>query len=296
MTDAAIPQLVEPDWLEERLDEPDLRIIDCTVHLEFDPETGERHTESGRDDWNRAHVPGSVFVNIPTALSETDDPDYPYQLPSEDEFAATMEQLGVGDDHRVVLYDSEGNAWAARVWWLLRTFGFDRAGVLNGGFATWTAQDRPVSSADDRPTPSRASFTPDVRPELIVDKADVLAAIDDETCCLINGLRPEDHDGDGTVKYGRPGRIPSSANVPAVGETGIVDQETAQYRSREELRRWFAEAGALDADRVITYCGGAIAASSVAFALALLGVDDVAVYDGSLAEWGRDESCPMVSD
>ncbi|SEH18194.1 thiosulfate/3-mercaptopyruvate sulfurtransferase [Natronorubrum sediminis] len=292
MTDADVPQLVEPSWLEGRLHEPDLQVIDCTVHLNFDPETGARRTESGRSDWEQAHIPGSVFVDIPTDVSVTDDPAYPYQLPSSEQFAEAMSRLGVGDDRRVVLYDSTGNGWAARVWWLLRTFGFTRAGVLNGGFTTWTAQNRPVS--DDQPSPSRATFTPDVRPRLIADKDDVLAGIDDEECCLINGLRPADHEGSGLVKYGRPGRIPSSVNVPAVGETAIVDPETARYQSLDELRGRFGEVGALDAERVIAYCGGGIAASSVAFALTLLSVDDVAVYDGSLAEWGRDESCPMV--
>ncbi|THE63403.1 sulfurtransferase [Salinadaptatus halalkaliphilus] len=293
MTDDTMPDLVEPDWLEARLDEPDVQVIDCTVHLSFDPETGTRHTESGRADWEQGHVPGSAFVDIPTELSETDDPDYPYQVPSSDEFAAAMERLGVGDDSRVVLYDSAGNSWAARVWWLLRTFGFDRAGVLDGGWATWIDGDRPVSEA--QPEPTRATFTPEYRPDLIVDKDDVLAAINDPDCALINGLRPEDHSGDGLRKYGRLGRIPSSENVPAVGERAIVDQETARYQSLETLRQRFAQVGALEADRVLTYCGGGIAASNVAFALTRLGVDDVAVYDGSLAEWGRDESCPMVT-
>lgn len=216
MTGDEIPQLVDTEWLAARLDAPDLRVLDCTVHLEIDRETGEIHTESGRDGWVDEHVPGSVFVDVLGELSETEDPDF----------------------------------------WLQ---------------------------------------APDPRPELFADREEVLASIDDGACRLVNALRTEDHLGDGPVKYGRPGRIPSSVNVPAAWENGVVDPDTAPFRSREELRRTFARVGATDRDRVITYCGGGIAASSVAFALDLIGVDDVAVYDGSLAEWGADPDLPMTT-
>jgi len=284
MTADPVPSLVDPDWLEPRLDEPDLRVLDCTVHLEFDPETGARRTESGRPDWERSHVPGSAFADVPGDLSAA-DPSYPYERPSPDRFADAMEALGVGDDSRVVCYDSAGNAWAARVWWLLRAFGFDDAGVLDGGWDRWTAEGRPVST--EPPTDREVTFTPEPRPELFVEREAVLEAIEDEGCRLVNALRPEDHAGTGLVKYGRPGRIPGSVNVPAVGEEAIVDPEDDTYLPREALRERFAEAGATGSDRVITYCGGGIAASSAAFALHLLGVEDVAVYDGSLSEWGR---------
>lgn len=292
MSTETVPSLVEPDWLEPRLRDPDLRVVDCTVHLDFDPGTGARNAESGRADWADSHVPGSVFADVREDLSAA-DPEYPYQRPTPERFADAMEELGIGDDSRVVLYDAAGNGWAARGWWLLRAFGFDRAGVLNGGWERWTAEDRPVSA--DPPADRDATFTPEPRPELFVDRETVLEAVDDETCRLVNALRPEDHAGTGLVKYGRPGRIPGSVNVPAVGEEAIVDPKDETYLPREELRRRFADAGVTDGDRVITYCGGGIAASSAAFALHLLGIEDVAVYDGSLAEWGRTD-LPMETD
>lgn len=287
-----VPSLVEPEWLEARLETPNVRVVDCTIHLSFDPETGARQSESARTDWERGHIPGSVYADLQADLS-ADDPDYPYQRPSSERFADAMESLGIGDDSRVVLYDAAENMWAARVWWLLRAFGFDRAGVLNGGWDRWTAEDRPVSTAP--PTDREVTFTPEPRPELFVETEAVLDAIDEDSCSLVNALRPEDHAGTGLVKYGRPGRIPSSVNVPATGDEAIVTSGDNTFLSQDTLRERFADAGVTDSDRVITYCGGGIAASSAAFALHLLGIEDVAVYDGSLAEWGRTD-LPMETD
>lgn len=287
-----VPSLVAPDWLESRLGESDLRVLDCTLHLSFDPETGARHTESGRPDWAASHIPGSVYVDVQDQLTAT-DPAFPYQRPTPARFADAMESLGVGDDTRVVLYDRAQNSWAARVWWLLRSFGFDRVGILNGGWERWIADGRPTST--DPPEQRAVTFTPDPRPELVADREQVRTAIEDEACSLVNALRPADFDGSNVVKYGRPGHIPGSVNVPAVGESAIVDADNQTYLPRDALRARFADAGVTDGERVITYCGGGIAASSAAFALSLLGVDDVAVYDGSMAEWGRTD-LPMETE
>lgn len=294
MSDQAIPQLVEPDWLVDNLDAPDLQVLDCTVYLDIDQDTGEIDATSGYSDWQEGHIPGSAFADMMTDFSVTEDPAFWFERPSADTFAEEIANLGVSDESRVVLYDATDlNIWAARLWWLLRVFGFDRAGILNGGWTQWTREGRPISTTT--PEPNRGTFTPNFRSDLIASKDEVLDAIDDSGTCLVNALRTEDHVGDGPVKYGRPGRIPGSVNVPAAWDHGIVDPNTARYRPRNELRRMFARVGAFDQERVITYCGGAISASSVAFALTLVGVENVAVYDGSLDEWGNDDSLPMVT-
>jgi thiosulfate/3-mercaptopyruvate sulfurtransferase len=118
----------------------------------------------------------------------------------------------------------------------------------------------------------------------------VLAALGTDRTCVLNALTEEQHRGTGGVNYGRPGRIAGSANVPA---RDLVDPKTHAYLPADVLRAKFAAAGALDAGRVITYCGGGIAASSDAFVLTLLGRDDVAVYDASLSEWAADPALPM---
>jgi thiosulfate/3-mercaptopyruvate sulfurtransferase len=117
----------------------------------------------------------------------------------------------------------------------------------------------------------------------------VLAALGDDRACVLNALTEEQHRGD-VVTYARPGRIAGTVNVPA---RDLVDPETHAYLPADALRAKFAAAGALDAGRVITYCGGGIAASSDAFVLTMLGREDVAVYDASLSEWAADPSLPM---
>ena len=287
MTAWARPQyLVETDWLAQHLDDPGVRVLECTVYLHPRPEGGFR-AEAGRAKWAESHIPGAGFADLTQELSDRTS-KLNYMMPSAGQFAEAMGRYGVGAGVRVVLYDRAVNMWAARVWWMLRAFGFDAAAVLNGGFKKWSVEGRPVAT-DDGARPAR-KFVVMPRPELIADKHAVLAGVGDRATCLLNALTAEQHTGMGGVVYGRPGRITGSTNVPA---RDLVDPATHAYLSPEVLRGRFAAAGALDAGRVITYCGGGIAASSDAFVLTLLGKDDVAVYDASLSEWANDPSLPM---
>lgn len=279
--------LVETDWLEAHLDDPDLRILDCTVFLR--PVDGGVRPESGRAAWAEGHIPGSGFADLLEDLSDRNSA-LPITMPPAEQFAEAMGRYGVGDGTRVVLYDASVNTWAARVWWMLRAFGFDDAAVLNGGWRKWTAERRPVSTAPPGYPPS--TFTARPRARHIVRKEDVLAAMNDPQTALVNALSAAEHAGKET-RVPRPGRIPGSVNVPA---GSLLDADSNAYLPPDELRARFSAAGALDRQRVITYCGGGIAACSDAFALALLGVDDVAVYDGSLVEWASDPSLPLETD
>ncbi|MGE5595424.1 MAG: sulfurtransferase [Hyphomicrobiales bacterium] len=284
--------LVSTEQLEHRLGEEKLRILDCTVFLR--PPAGDSGAErarwvaeSGRADYEKGHISGAVFADLVGELSDPDAP-LPFTMPSADRFAAAMSKLGVGEGTRVVCYDANLSMWATRVWWMLRAFGFDSAAVLDGGWKKWSTEGRPVTT--DLPTYLPGNFVARPRPQLIASKADVLAAVGDGATCVVNALTPEQHRGEGPNVYGRPGRIAGSVNVSA---RDIVDRETGAFLPAEELRKRFEGAGARQAERVITYCGGGIAATSDAFVLTLLGHDNVSVYDGSLSEWAADESLPM---
>jgi thiosulfate/3-mercaptopyruvate sulfurtransferase len=287
----ARPQhLVETDWLAGHLDDPGLRVLECTVYLHPDDVPGGFRVESGRAKWAEGHIPGAGFADLQEELSDRTS-TLRFMMPPAAQLAEVMGRLGVGDGVRVLLYDRAVNMWAARVWWMLRAFGFDDAAVLNGGFRKWTLEGRPVA-ADSGTRPAR-TFTPRPRPALIADKAGVLAALGESSACVLNALTEEQHRGTGGVAYARPGRIAGSGNVPA---RDLVDPKTHAYLDADTLRAKFKASGALDAKRVVTYCGAGIAASSDAFVLALLGRDDVAVYDASLSEWAADPALPMERD
>ena len=186
----------------------------------------------------------------------------------------------------VVLYDASMSAWAARVWWMLRQVGFDRAAVLDGGLGAWNTEGRPLSTEPaDRPA---KTLTPAPRPELIADRDEVFAAIDDDAVSIID-VMPEAHYRGEMAMYDRPGHIPGAKNISVMG---LID-ESGRYRTDDELAAMF------DGDRkarVITYCGGGIAASSTAFIMTRLGFTDVAVYTASLQEWVADPANPLVVD
>ena len=207
-------------------------------------------------------------------------------LPSPEFFAAAIGKLGVGDDTKVILYSTANHWWATRLWWMLRVFGDENAAVLNGGFQKWSREGRAVEQAPTRLF-RQSSFTAKMRDEYVARKADVLAAIGAGDVCTLNALRPDQHAGTGGTGYGRLGHITGSINVAAVN---VVDANN-EFKSADVLREQFAEA--LAKPRVITYCGGGIAASSATMLLTMLGHKNVQLYDASLSEWAHDASLPM---
>src|SRR3954463_9689216 len=168
---------VEAEWLAAHLDGPDLRVVDCTVHIRFDPAALGPTRSSGREDFERGHIPGAQFVDVVTELSDPTSP-VPCMAPSAAQFAAAMSRLGVANASRIVLYSGQNAYWAARVWWLLRLFGFDNAAVLNGGWQKRRRESRPSETGPARPRrPTR--FVVRERAGLIATKAEVLAATGD---------------------------------------------------------------------------------------------------------------------
>ena len=269
--------LLSTEALAEQVGAEDLRVFDCTVFLRRS-EDGPYRAEPGRADFDAGHIPHSAFLD---QVAELSDPDSQLRFTALDpeRLAAAFAARGVGDGTRVVLYDRAFNMWASRVWWLLRSIGFDDAAVLDGGWKAWTTDGREVAT-EPAPHWPTAELTIRPRPGTIVGRAAVEAATTDGDVCLVNALSPQVHDGT-DASYGRAGRIPSSTNVYAVS---MVDPDTHRYRPLEELRQEFDRAGVGDG-RIITWCGGGIAATSDAFILTMLGRDDVGIYDGSLSDW-----------
>src|SRR5689334_11333198 len=278
--------LIDTDTLERRLAEPHLHILDCTTHLIPDPKTTYQ-VVPGRADFEKGHIPGAQFVDVQGDLSDKDH-RFRFMTPSAEAFAGAMSRFGMGEGTQIVLYSTANPWWATRVWWLLRIFGFDDAAVLNGGWQKWSREGRPVETGPAKPRLPGHFAVREQRP-LMVGKEEVLQAIGDNAVCTINALLPEQHAGAGGNSYGRPGRIKGSVNLPAAH---LIDPQTNQFLPSAELRRRFDALGAFD-KRVITYCGGGIAASADALALVMLGHPEVKLYDASLGEWAADPNLPM---
>jgi thiosulfate/3-mercaptopyruvate sulfurtransferase len=277
--------LVSTGWLADHLADADLRIFDVTVHLR--PTTPGPYTiESGRSDYEAAHIPGAGFLDLGRNLSDTASP-LNFTMPPVERFAAALGAAGVGPLSKVVVYSTTSPMWATRLWWMLRACGFDGAAVLDGGFAKWRAEGRPVEAGSQAYPPATLSLT--ARPRLWADKTEVLAAVEDGSVCTINALSPSVHSGAAPVNYGRKGHIAGSRNVPYAA----LLNEDGTFKDDAALRALFAAVGALDRARAIFYCGGGISATMDALALTRLGHPSVAVYDGSLSEWSRDATLPM---
>lgn len=277
--------LVTTGWLAQQLDNPAVCAVDCTTHTLPWPDLSLYDVVPGRADFEKAHVPGAIFVDIEHDVSAP-HPRLHFTLPSPEKFADAMTRLGIGDETHVVAYSTANHWWASRLWWMLRVFGHDRASILDGGFQKWQREGRSTESGPAKPR-SVARFTARYRPDMVATKEDVLAAIGHRETCTVNALRKEQHAGTGGVYYGRRGRIAGSINLPAAEHVRADNT----FKSADELSSMFSSA--LAQPQVITYCGGGIAATSVALVLAMLGYDRVKVYDNSLTEWAADLSLPM---
>ena len=276
--------LIKPEALASSLGAPELKVFDATVHL-VPAEKGYR-AESGLADYGEGHVPGAAFLDQIRAVSDTST-GLGFSLPSPDALQEGLRAVGIGNGDRIVLYSTGHMMWATRAWWLLHYAGLDNVAVLNGGFRAWQAAG--LETSTEATTFPAGDVTVRPRSERFVDQAQVLAAIGDEAVCTVNALSPDVYTGEGKMSYGRKGHITGSVNV-------FYDQllDEGRFRPAAELEAALSSKGLLAADRVIAYCGGGISATIDALACLLVGKEEVAVYDGSMSEWVRDDSLPMT--
>ena len=202
-----------------------------------------------------------------------------------------MKKLGIGDGARVVVYDSQGLFSAARVWWTFRVMGHDDVVVLDGGLPAWERGGYPIETEPPVAKMER-HFTPRVRSDLVRNLSDMRRAVEGGAQILdarpnprFRGEAPEPRPGL------KSGHMPGARSTPS---SALVN-ENGSLRSREELTKLFADAGADPAQPAITTCGSGVTAPIIALALARLGRWDAAVYDGSWAEWGSRDDVPVVT-
>ena len=274
--------LVSAAWLAERLGDPNVRVVDGSWWMPA--ESRDPHAE-----YLAAHIPGAVFFDIDAIADRT--VDLPHMLPTPEAFAEVAGRLGLSRDTTVVAYDSFGVRAAARVWWTLRTMGFTDVFVLDGGLKAWRSEGRPVESGEA--VPAAEAVSADFRPALVRSLDDVSGIIASKAAQIVDargGARfraevPEPRAGL------RSGHMPGACNVPF----DVLLDADGRMKTAAEMAAIFQAAGVDLSRPIVTTCGSGITASVLALALARLGREDVAVYDGSWTEWGGRAETAVVT-
>jgi thiosulfate/3-mercaptopyruvate sulfurtransferase len=283
--------IVSCEWLNKNLNNPDIRIYDCTTYLHYrdkDPSL-PYIVESGKEKYDLSHIPNSSFLDLQLQLSDQDSP-YRFTLPKLEILAESFSKLGVGDPFHIILYSRNGSQWSARLWWMLRAVGFDKVSILDGGFNEWERLGFITSNVNFSFPASNLTFLP--RDDIFVNKDTVKDAINDNNTKILNSLTSDIHSGN-NPRYGRHGRIPNSLNIPF---HELLDTKSGKFKNIKELSKLFFDKNIFKNQKVLNYCGGGIAASLEAFVLYQLGFEDIMIYDNSLSEWAIDENLPIEKD
>ncbi len=283
-------ELITTAELADILTRPELRLYDCTTYLEPAPAgSGVPYlVVSGRQTFEAGHIPGANFMDLQGEFSDKTT-SLRFMMPSVAQIEAAFGRHGISADSRVVLYSIGTAMWATRFWWMLRSLGFDNVAVLDGGIDKWTAEGRDIETGLSGDYPS-ATFQAKPRRGFFVGKDEVLAAIKDRGTVTVNALGPQFYKGLEPSRYGRPGRIPGSVNVPAAT---LIDAGSKTFVPLADAETKFAAQGFSRDKRVVAYCGGGISATIDLFMLHRLGYDKLTLYDASMGEWAMDDRLPI---
>ena len=279
------PMLIDTDWLEKNINAPNLRIFDCTVWLK--PKNNKIYEIfSGKSDYDKEHIPNSDFLDV-LELSDKNS-EYDFMMPDLETFSKLMSLKGVGPKTHVILYSRENIQWATRVWWMLKSVNFLNVSVLNGGFDRWKLENKTTSKIPM--VYPRNNFKGKYRRGLFCQKEEIIKNIENKDIIIINALRKTLHNGIENINYGRPGHIKNSINIPS---TEMINKKTYLYKTTKEIKKIFNKHNLFNKKKVITYCGGGIAATNLAFAITMTGFESITVYDASLNEWAKDKRLPL---
>jgi len=245
----------------------------------------------GREDYDRGHLPDAVYLDLDTELAGPPGVAGRHPLPDADTVQRALRAAGVRADRPVVVYDADNGSIAARAWWLLRWAGHGQVAVLDGGYAAWSGQSRPVSTVV--PEPEQGDFT--VRPGgmPVLDAAGAAGRARDGV--LFDARAPERYRGDVEPIDARAGHIPGAVNAPFAGHVGA----DGRWRPSATLAERFAALGVVEGRPVGAYCGSGVTAASVVLALEVAGVTSAAapadLYVGSWSEWSGDPGRPVAT-
>lgn len=273
MPDSDSQQIVSTAWLEAHLSAPDVKVLDASWHM---PDTGR----DAKAEYAAAHIPGAAFFDIDD-ICDTRSP-LPHMAPPPEKFVSRMRRLGVGDGHRVVVYDQAGLFSAARAWWMLRLFGHRDVAVLDGGLPKWLAEGR--ETEDMPPVLRERHFTARRNAALVRDVTQVAAItklageqiVDARSAPRFRGEAPEPRPGL------RSGHIPGAKNL----HYALLLNADGTMKDEAAIKAAFEAAGVDLGKPIVSSCGSGVTACILDLALERIGHRRHAVYDGSWAEWG----------
>ena len=266
--------IVSTDWLAQHLEAPDIRIIDSSWYFPQEKRNAEQ-------EFLECHIPGASFFDIDKI--KDNDSDLPHMLPPSEMFNSTVRKLGIGDGHKVVIYDGLGMRSAARLWWMFKVFGYSDVVVLDGGFPKWVKENRSTTAEITEKEIRHLTIYEDK--SIVADRDDVLRATKLNHCSIIDarseerfmGAAPEPRSGL------RSGSIENSINVPY--ETLLNEDFT--FKKKREILDIFSKKGVVFNNYIITTCGSGVTAAVLYLALDEIGCSKISLYDGSWAEWGK---------
>ena len=273
--------VVSTAWLSEHLGQPSLKVVDASTYL---PTAGR----DAKAEYLSAHISGALFADIGW-LSDAAAP-FPHTLLSENDFAERIGSLGISNDDTVIVYDGSGQNFSApRLWWMLRIFGHQNVAVLDGGIRKWIADGYAVESALPAITPTK--FSAKLDRSKVRTLSDVRANIDSHAEQTVDArsagrfaaTEPEPRPGV------RGGHIPGSVNI----HYASVVNEDGTLRSANQVRDIVSNTGLDISKPIVASCGTGITACAIVLALDSIGVNDVAVFDGSWTEWGSNADTPV---
>jgi thiosulfate/3-mercaptopyruvate sulfurtransferase len=273
--------LISTELLAPHLNDSSWLIADCRYNL--------KDEQWGAAQYVAGHIPGAVFVNLAHDLAgPRTGTNGRHPLPSLDAMAATFARLGIGDQTQVVACDQDAGAFASRLWWMLRYLGHDAVAVLDGGFAKWTREGRPLESGTQTRRP--ATFTPRLRAEMRLTVDDVMQHLDDRTMLLVDARSPERFAGQPDPLDTSYGHIPGARNRPY--RNNIDDEGT--MRSAAQLKADFERVlGDRTPAETVMYCGSGVTACHNLLAMEHAGLRGAKLFSGSWSEWEADPKRPI---